>query len=234
MIDIIKINKRVLVRLAKLGTEKEGKSSNEQLIFPSKFQADRLKEVIRYSEQELRFLFVEEFKKEYPDLYYSVETPTSGKFKLSKKYETINTEDEGQSASHDMCVFENISGQYKRILNVEFKYKNSGIMNSGKDILKLIREEQNGTFIHLLRNTNKKTLINVFEKLLKCFTDFTPIWVNENKFVEIVIMSLEQQKIIACKLRKQDLINLKTFFALSNGNIDDFDNINWKVVDMKK
>ena len=236
MINILEINKKVLARLCELNSEKDGGNSDEKLIFPSKFQADRKKEIIRYSEQELRFLFVEEFKIKYPSLYYSIETPTSGKFNLSKKYETIKIEDEGQSASHDMCIFEKVSNKYERKLNIEFKYKNSGIMNTGKDILKLIREEQDGAFIHLLKNTNSGTLNSVFKKLAQCFVDFTSVWKNEDKSIEITIMSLEQKKIIQCRLKKKDLINLDSFFLVANkmGNINTFKNLNWKLIELEK
>lgn len=47
MIDILEINKKVLARLCELNSEKDGGKSDEKLIFPSKFQSDRKKEIIR-------------------------------------------------------------------------------------------------------------------------------------------------------------------------------------------
>jgi hypothetical protein len=183
------------------------------------------------SEQELRLLFVEEFKIKYPNLFYSIETPTVGKFKLGNSYDTIRTDLKGQSASHDMCIFERILDQYKRILNIEFKYRNSGIKNTGKDILKLMKEEQNGVFIHLLENTNSGTLISVFEKLYRSFYDFQAHWSNENKSLELVILSLKQKKLIYCRIHKADLIHLKEIFLVEkgSGNILSFKGGNWRV-----
>lgn len=124
---------------------------------------------------------------------------------------------------------------YVRKLNIEFKFKNSGIMNSGKDILKLVREEQDGVFIHLLKNTNKKTIDSVFKKLAQCFRDFTPAWKNLDKCINITIMSLKQKKIIWCQLKKNDLNNLDDFFLVSNiQNINLFENPNWKLIDLKE
>jgi len=236
MIEILEINKKVLGRISNLDSEKHGGNSNEQLIFPSKFQANGKKEIIRFSEQELRFLFVEEFKNKYPNLYYSIETPTSGKFNLGKKYEEIKIENVGQSALHDMCIFQKVSNDYIRLLNIEFKYKNSGIMNTGKDILKLIREKQDGAFIHLLKNSDNGTLISVFKKLAQCFADFSSAWTNENKCIEITIMSLEQKKLIHCQLKKENLTDLNNFFLVNNkmGSLDTFENLNWKLFDLKK
>ena len=56
--------------------------ANSRLIFPSYSKGDR-----RISEQELRFLFIEQFnlycQKTGWDSYYSVETPTKGRYKFS-------------------------------------------------------------------------------------------------------------------------------------------------------
>jgi hypothetical protein len=231
MIDIIEICKNVLVRLANMASEKDGGNSNEQLIFPIKIQAEGTKIIKRISEQELRLLFIEEFIKKHRNLYYSVETPTTGKFYFGKTYDTIKIENEGQSASHDMCIFDKISGNYKRIMNIEFKYRNSGIKNTGKDILKLMREEQSGVFILLLENTNSNTLFSVFKKLSQSFYNFKTTWVYENKSIQLVILSLEQKKFIHCKLRKQDLSNMNDFFKVEekSGNINNFENIHWKI-----
>jgi len=234
MIDILEISKKVLTRLATLNFEQDGGNSNEQLIFPVKIQAEGFKEIKRISEQELRILFIEEFKIKYPGLFYSIETPTTGKFSFGKTYEDIKVKNEGQSASHDMCVFEKNATNYERIMNIEFKHRNSGIKKTGKDILKLIREEQNGAFIHLLDNTNNGTLVSIFEKLSNCFTRFHPEWINENKTIQLVILSLKQKKLIHCELRKKDLLEINNFLSLQQkfGNIDSFNNSNWSFIDL--
>lgn len=235
MIDILELSKKVLTRLAFLGKENTIRDSNEQLIFPLKRLTDGTKETIRISEQEMRLLFIEEFKIKYPNLYYSIETPTTGKFSFGKTWDEIKIENEGQSASHDMCIFEKKDSKYERIMNIEFKHRNSGIAKSGKDILKLIREEQDGAFIHLLENTNSNTLISVFRKLTESFEKFKTIWINENKTIQIVILSLEQKKLIHCKLQKRDLLE-NNFFVLEQkfGNIDKFNNSHWSLVEMDK
>jgi len=235
MIDILELSKKTLSRLIQMDNEINGGNSHEQLIFPLKIQDGGKKEIVRISEQELRFLFVEEFKIKYPNLYYSIETPTTWKFSFGKTYEEIKVDEKGQSASHDMCVFEkDATNRYLRIMNIEFKYRNSGIEKSGKDILKLIREEQNGAFIHLLKNTDSKTLSSVFFKLKTCFSDHQTAWTNENKTIQLVILSLEQKKLIHCEIRKNDLLTINAYFESSNecGNIHSFENSYWKNVDL--
>lgn len=236
MIDILQICKKVLNRLSKFDYESQGGNSSEQLIFPVKIQSKGVKIVNRISEQELRLLFIEEFKSEHPTLFYSIETPTTGKFSFGKCYEEFKVNMDGQSASHDMCIFDRINGKYERILNVEFKHRNSGIKISGKDILKLIHEKQNGVFIHLLENTNNGTLGSIFNKLYISFSKFQGCWNNENKFIELFILSLKQQKIIYCRIYKTDLKNLENIFStkIELGSINNISGYNWNIKDIKQ
>lgn len=242
MVDAVEISKKVLARLSAMDSEKDGGCSFEQLIFPNKKQAKG--DIERISEQELRLLFIEEFKKSCPKLFYSIETPTEEKYKFGKTYKEIvqNVDVYKTSASLDMCVFERKSNKYERILNIEFKHKNTKDKNIGKDILKLIREEQNGVFIHLLNSTDRGTLCNaketgVFDKLYKSFTDFKANWNNDNKTIQLIIMSLEIKKgkptkpvLIHRKINKADLNNLKNIFFIESGcgNMTEIQGNEWK------
>jgi len=238
MVDAVEICKKVLARLSAMDFEKAGGSSSEQLIFPQKLQAKGTKLKDRISEQELRLLFIEEFKKTNPELFYSIETPTVDKFKVGKEYKSIKTDNEGQSASLDMCVFERNSDKYERLLNIEFKHKNASIKKIGKDVLKLMQEKQNGVFIFLLENTNSGTLRNVsktregvFEKLYKSFTDFKSNWNNENKFIQLIILSLKQEMLIHRRILKTDLDNLKEILFIDKacGNMTEITGKEWEV-----
>ena len=236
MIDVSEISRTVLKRLSKMDYEKAGGTSCEQLIFPQKVQAKGTKLKDRISEQELRLLFIEEFKKANNDFFYSIETPTQNKYKFGKKYKDIKIDENGQSASLDMCVFKRTSNNYERILNIEFKHKNTGIKNIAKDILKLCSEEQDGAFIHLLDNTNRGTLCNkdkigVFNKLYKSFNDFKGNWKNDKKYIHLIILSLKQEILIHRKITKADLGNLKEIFFINKGcgNITEIKGNGWKV-----
>lgn len=240
MIDIVQISKNVLARLSVMDFEKKGGYSSEQLIFPKKIQANGTKQKDRISEQELRQLFIEEFKKANPELFYSIETPTIEKFSFGESYKSIKSNIEGQSASLDMGIFERVANVYTRILNIEFKHKNTSIKNIGKDVLKLIHENQNGAFILLLENTDKGTLCNlketgVFNKFFQSFTDFHSNWNNEVKSIHLIIMSLKQKTIIHRELNKQDLNNLKAIFFIENGcgNIQKINGNSWQTETIK-
>lgn len=220
MIEVVDICKNVLTRLHAMDYEINGGNSSEQLIFPNKIQAKG--NIKRISEQELRLLFIGEFKKTHHEQFYSIETPTKEKYKFGKSYDDIKISKTGQSALIDMCVFKREGKNYQRLLNIEFKHKNSATKDIAKDILKLICEEQNGAFINLLNNTNKGTLCNnkqtgVLDKLYKSFDDFKKNWNNENKCIRILILSLKEQVLIYRDICNSDLCNLKNIFFRPNG-----------------
>ncbi len=194
MESVVGICKQVLRRLTTMGFEKDERVCIGQLIFPSKSGERRI------SEQELRQLFIEEFKKTFTNLYYSIETPTKNKYSFSNEKNEKKVADSdhiGQSALVDMCVFDKIKESYKRVFNIEFKHKNATKDNISKDILKLMYEEENGAFILLLKNTNAGTLKSVFEKFSKSFDTHLQkdCWSDNGiKFIEIIILSLEEKR----------------------------------------
>ena len=231
MVDAVQISKKVLERLTTMGYEKKGQVSSGQLIFPSKGDVKRI------SEQELRQLFIEEFKIKHEDLYFSIETPTVKKYSFTNGLKQIKIGDKannGQSALLDMCVFEKEKEFYNRILNIEFKHKNATEVNISKDILKLIHEKENGAFILLLKNTNTGTLNNLAETRFGVIDKFiTSIkyhlkekveWIGGNKkHIELVILSLEEKE----NGKGQPFILYRT---ISNCDLETLDNsaVKWK------
>lgn len=203
MVSVVEISKEVLKRLTTIGSEKEGLVSSGQLIFPSKRDGRRI------SEQELRQLFIEEFKLKHTDLYFSIETPTVYSYSFTNDLKEIKIGDEpnkGQSALIDMCILkkESETSNYTRLLNIEFKHKNATNDNISKDILKLMHEDENGAFVLLLKNTNTGSLNNVAETRFgvidKLITSINyhhskqVLWNGNNKSVELIILSLEEKK----------------------------------------
>lgn len=251
-VKVIEMCKEVLTRLSKMDYERKGGSASEQLIFPNKFPSNEKiktlseKELLKYvrrSEQELRQLFIDVFKEEKKDLFYSIETPTKAKYKFGKSYLDIMVCEEdiiGQSALLDMCVFnrDEDAEKYKRILNIEFKHGNAPIKDIAKDVLKLMREKQNGAFIFLLDNTNSGSLNNigekrkgVLDKLSQSFEEFQKIenvW-KENKYIQIIILSLEHKTnstsptLLYRTLAEDNIKDLHSFFSINtnrSGNIE--------------
>lgn len=241
--DIVQICEKVLTRLSKLGYEKDLVETTERLIFPNKEQAKG--DIKRISEQELRQLFIDEFKgrynKKHNKLYYSIETPTVKKYSFGTKYEEIEVNEKGQSALLDMCVFKRGNNEFERVLNIEFKHKNATLKNIAKDILKLMHEKQNGAFVLLLKNTDTGTLCNsnergkgVFNKFKESFEKFKNDWKGESdKYLQLIIMSLEQKTLIHHEIKEKD--NLVDIFSFEDkfGNIKDVKGNGWQTTDVE-
>lgn len=142
------------------------------------------RQVLRISEQELRFIFVEQLSKVIAEerLYYSVETPTKNRYRFSptkNKIENVecdplnfgvsqyvatgiqlNKNDKKLfvSANIDLVLHDQNGG---RIALIEFKGNESTIANYTKDFLKLAYEEkENGQclkyFIQVLSKNQRK------------------------------------------------------------------------------
>ena len=114
-------------------------------------------ETIRISEQEARFLFVKHVE-DSSEYFYSIEAPTK------EKYSFTGTNQ--RSGSVDVCL-------YNEMLNrkhlIEFKALNGGIDSISKDFEKLFNDEVdlNNYFIHILRSTDSRTIVNVEDKYIE-------------------------------------------------------------------
>jgi len=224
-VDLVQLCNEVLNDILLTGWENDTIDPIGKLIFPAK------SDDIRISEQELRQLFIDKFKEKHNDLFYSIESPTRAKYNLGKNYDQINICNEinnikGQAALLDMSIFRKNeeTKMYNRILNIEFKHENAPLKDIGKDVLKLMHEEQKGVFIFLLDNTNKGSLNNksdrrkgVLDKLKKSFNDFKDHWEGD-KNILLVIMSLKEKTLIYRSVTYNQIINLENIFSInSNG-----------------
>lgn len=128
-------------------------SSGTRLIFPK--YSDGAKK--RVSEQELRFVFVEQLQPllEKYDYYYSVETPTEDKYKFSDqriKCKPVRVGD-GQSASFDLTIKAPTGAN---IAIIEFKAKSASPHEYAKDLCKLWNPNEKSEY---------RYFINLFEKI---------------------------------------------------------------------
>ena len=137
--------------------------SDGGIIFP-KYRNNEL----RVSEQEMRFAFVEELRRLYPEWRYSIETPTQEKYYFKDKTPRVDSE-KGKSAQFDLTIYEG-----ERILaNIEFKAHNCPVKDMAKDFLKLTADRKDDpniarVFIHLFDAFDTRTYNNVREKVEKC------------------------------------------------------------------
>lgn len=152
----------------KIGTNNNNSS---RIIFPLKRESKDKKEEFRISEQELRFVFVEEFNKYCSakkwDAYYSVETPTSKRYDFSKKDKPRKVDDsKGQSAMVDFSIFLKVQDKLTRVALIEFKALNPDKQSYMKDYVKLLNEDQKFVyFIMIVKSANDRTSKSIDEKI---------------------------------------------------------------------
>ncbi len=147
-------------------------SKRSRIIFPNSCKGET-----RISEQELRFIFVEQLNKEIADegnawdVYYSVETPTKGdKYcfpQKEKPYYNLDKDKDGKgdSANFDLVIFDN---ELQRIALIEFKANNRG--NHEKDILKLNHPKELDSnplryFIEIVKSADSGTYKSLNKKI---------------------------------------------------------------------
>jgi hypothetical protein len=143
-----------------------------RLIFPKYSETYRNAE-IRLSEQELRFIFVEQFNKYCREnelhWYYSVETPTENRY-LFKEQKKPKRDESGRSGEFDLTIHDEY---FKRIALIEFKALNHAESCFTKDFLKL-REEGKEIltyFIMYIKSYDSKTKDNLSAKIFNATDD---------------------------------------------------------------
>lgn len=136
------------------------KASNQTIDYPRLIIPEKRSKDPRISEQEARFVYSSVLNNSR--FYYSIETPTEKEYTISGKGK--------RSASTDLTIYE-YDGEFKKLVNVEFKAHNAKFEEIEKDIRKLINEEKIGNWFHLLKNTNSKTLKALFEKVKKALVE---------------------------------------------------------------
>lgn len=147
-----------------------------RIVFPQKRD-----DTTRISEQELRFVFVEQLNKKINegwDVYYSVETPTYGAYSGFSNGETPKRDEKGRSGEFDLVIFDN---RLKRIALIEFKANNATEHEHIKDFVKLNNPEEGDNnvyryFIEIVKSYNNGTLSSLKDKtksnepMFKCWS----------------------------------------------------------------
>jgi hypothetical protein len=232
---MLKISYTVSKNLSSLNDElSQYKTSTKKIIFP------KIKDNKRVSEQEARFLFTQEL--ESSGIHYSIETPTTNKYKFSKDAKTKT------SALIDLCTYKLNNNSFKRDLLIEFK---AHTQDCSTDFEKLLNEPENGIFFHLLATVDNGTLTveknNTKGVLSHYIHDINSIIktkelskLNRNDWdITFIVASILPKFVIAKTMKKDDLldyITLRNFFYLKYKidpkfkTIDFIDINNWIVL----
>jgi hypothetical protein len=187
------------------------KKSRSRILFPMKrgeYGKNRNKTNkpgVRISEQELRFIFVEQLNIEIGsngsnwDVYYSVETPTIKKYYFKKN--PPRCDKDGQSANFDLVIHNSF---FERIALIEFKANNPDIHDYQKDFVKLTNKDEKGEknndilryFIQFVENTKGlQTETSINDKMFPAKPDKHNInWQNEWGESEVIVSCISLER----------------------------------------
>lgn len=122
---------------------------------------------LRCSEQETRIVFCQAL--EAAGLWYSLETPTYGRYRQKGEGNT--------RARSDIAVYGDIPSVEKSMPSVRIELKAYGGKiaqeDLRKDLEKLVREDVDGVLFHTSPTTDKGTLPNVIQKIANAFDQLT-------------------------------------------------------------
>lgn len=134
----------------------EGRLESNTIIYP----AYRNKSERRISEQEAKQIFIQEVIRSR--VRFSVETPTR---------QTYSFSGEGfLSGNIDVSTY---SPDLTQQTNIEFKANNCAYKNIEKDFQKLIGEDADGIFFHVIEGSNSGTLPSIFRKYYEAITSIS-------------------------------------------------------------
>lgn len=167
--NVIKRSYDILQKVYELQQEnaprKNIQDSGSRILFPTYRNGNT-----RFSEQELRFIFVEQLNIEITehkwDVFYSVETPTKYRYKFKDEItpQVYKDENKGQSAQFDLVIHDN---RFNRIALIEFKANNASIAHHDKDFLKLKEEGSDSVmtyFLEVVKSSDAGTIDSLKEK----------------------------------------------------------------------
>lgn len=226
--DLKEINRRLsydLWNVSFFGEETLGLSP--RLIFPQKRKRNEDDESIkRISEQEARILYCNILNN--LNYFYSIETPTKESYR--------QTGSTPLSALSDVSIYRYVNGSFEKLANIEFKAHNPTTKNISKDIEKLIKEDIEGNWFHILKNINSGTLASVFNKFITSFDEYKDkrsekcilfcFCILEKKF------SIIKEYFYKPSLSKKIKIDVENFFSMSKTDVSN--NIEGKTVDKQK
>ncbi len=193
-----------LIEMSKYNNSNDEKKASRIIIPYYRNTTESSENKFRYSEQELKQIFISLLEKEQ-NVYYSVETPTKYIYSFSSKKEKGNDSKEEpkiekhksklkhfESARFDVSLYKTAETE-SLICHVEFKHKNPGdVLDISKDLLKLtneIEEGKNNYFVHyIVRGDDWKS--KTFPSVMKKYNDAILVKSNNQKYLGNVIVFL--------------------------------------------
>lgn len=180
--NIEKVEEFIVSSLKDLKNLDKNKVISSRVIFPNYSDSSKSK---RYSEQELKCIFINRVECPTSNFHYSVETPSKYKYRfvgepkvwLSKD----KPEEKFQSSMIDMSLY-TTTNQENLISHIEFKHGQCPVFPIQKDFLKMIFESEKtegNYFIHYLDKSNEKAKNAILKKYQEALTAIKKVYKND-------------------------------------------------------
>lgn len=194
------IAQKVAIKLVKMYEKRSQPATG--LIFPRYRALKKDAPVYRISEQEARLAFAIELdaaiRRECCFKYYSIETPTKGRYSgFAKKHPDTEPRyhdpgsDDGRSGSIDLSIYR--SANELPDINIEFKQGTSTLHDYKKDFLKLCSEPRDGVWFHVFEG-NAKTLATINRNIKEAIHFVRKGYPKLKKPILVIIVSLDPAK----------------------------------------
>lgn len=200
---IEKIIEESLKETAKLVLS-EGSDSKIIIPFYRKNEDDAFS--VRYSEQELKQIFLTHIEKSTPSYYYSVETPSKFVYSISNSIvpdvkERKEKDDHYESARIDTSIYSSHNPQ-DLYCHIEFKYGNTRVKEVAKDFLRLMHElgeSDNNYFIHYAVRESNKWKTGTFPSIMDKYMEAINIVANKEKnlskvWIYLMFIKIDKKK----------------------------------------
>lgn len=200
------------------------------LIYPQKNEPKKSKPLKRISEQEAKILLCHILLQEH--VVFSLETPTVEKYSF--------TGNKKISGNLDLCIYEIRNVKYYRSNCIEYKAHNMS-KTYKNDFQKLLREQGDNYFIHILQSADNYTLCSAREKnskgkpvINKYLSDINDILKTKTDLdfntITLYICVLSPFLIIKKKIYKSELtISMNDKYCIKENSII-INNQNWELV----
>ena len=193
--DLLEMNRHVAYALWNVASSTSPPSGlSPRLVFPDLRSGET-----RVCEQEARLLWCTMLQE--TSYYYAIEAPTT------KTYIQKGKSEKGTSARTDVALYDASGSSLHRVANIEFKTGSPKPEEIRKDLEKLIREEINDNWFHLLSARDSGTLPSLSKKFI---TDFNKCSSFVNHDVDIVFC--------ICVLQKKQMFTRRFRFLIAENN----------------
>ena len=238
-VESTKIENLIIESLKEMSELVKNETCNSRIIMPHYRAKEDNDNTIRYSEQELKQIFLHTVETK-SKMYYSVETPSEYVYSIkNSKVPEIKRlkekDDHYGSARIDTSIYSKPDSK-NLFCHIEFKHGNPDVNEIAKDFLRLtheLGEADNSYFIHYVVRGSNKWKSETFPSLMDKYMKATKIVANEEKNLNKVWIYLmfvkigKKKEVFVFKFNLEQLE--KDFKRIQKYNEEEIRSLGWSI-----